>query len=71
MCNEPCGLNLNGVEECFCSVDEVDAVGFFNCGEESGASQPRKHFQFVPMEAVKSKMPFYTGTQTRLEVRYN
>ncbi|MBW0539915.1 hypothetical protein O181_079630 [Austropuccinia psidii MF-1] len=35
---------------------ENDWIAFYNCGPESGASQPHKHFQFLPVE--KSQNPF-------------
>jgi len=30
-------------------LDEVDGLGFYNGGEEAGASQPHKHLQVVPL----------------------
>jgi len=30
-------------------LSEVDGLGFYNGGTEAGASQPRKHLQFVPL----------------------
>ncbi len=30
-------------------LSEVDGLGFYNSGVEAGASQPRKHLQFVPL----------------------
>jgi ATP adenylyltransferase len=28
-----------------------DAVAFYNCGSRSGASQPHKHMQVIPLES--------------------
>jgi ATP adenylyltransferase len=30
-------------------LGEIDGLGFYNGGAEAGASQPRKHLQFVPL----------------------
>lgn len=30
--------------------DKCRFLGFFNCGQNSGASQPHKHIQFIPIE---------------------
>ncbi|PVH88922.1 Ap4A phosphorylase-like protein II [Cadophora sp. DSE1049] len=31
-----------------------ELFGFFNCGEHSGASQPHRHIQFLPVESMRS-----------------
>ena len=35
-------------------VRGLDALGFFNCGTASGASQPRKHMQLLPLSSVRA-----------------
>lgn len=37
-----------------CSVAGINGLGFFNCGPESGSSQPRKHTQFVPFDSIRA-----------------
>jgi ATP adenylyltransferase C-terminal domain/Ap4A phosphorylase N-terminal domain len=36
------------------SVSSIGGLGFFNCCPESGSSQPRKHSQFVPFDAIRN-----------------
>ena len=31
-----------------------ELFGFFNSGEHSGASQPHRHIQFLPVESMRS-----------------
>ncbi|KAF0692648.1 Aste57867_16287 [Aphanomyces stellatus] len=35
-------------------IQELDALGFFNCGHESGASQPHKHMQLITHRSTLS-----------------
>lgn len=34
-----------------------DMLGFFNCGKDSGASQPHCHFQFVELHPAAPAKP--------------
>lgn len=42
-------LTLQDFESFWECVDGLDMLGFFNCGPHSGASQPHKHFQLLPL----------------------
>eukprot|EP01137_Pigoraptor_chileana_P000361 Opistho-2@36397 len=42
-------LNRDDFEELWKVVVSLDGLGFFNCGPLSGASQPHKHMQVVPL----------------------
>lgn len=42
-------LTLADFEAFWGTVEALNGVGFFNCGPKSGASQPHKHFQFIPL----------------------
>lgn len=35
-----------------------ELFGFFNSGENSGASQPHRHIQFLPVESMKSGIDY-------------
>lgn len=39
------------------SVHRVGGLGFYNCGPASGASQPRRHTQFIPFDALRATYP--------------
>ncbi|DAZ99257.1 TPA: hypothetical protein N0F65_008124 [Lagenidium giganteum] len=39
------------------AMEQLDAFAFFNCGDESGASQPHKHMQLISYPSMES----YTG----------
>lgn len=34
----------------------VDALAFYNCGDKSGASQPRKHMQLIPLLSIEDNI---------------
>jgi ATP adenylyltransferase len=38
-------------------VRDLRGLGFFNCGTAAGASQPRKHMQVVPLDAIAASRP--------------
>lgn len=38
-------------------MSKIRGVGFYNCGARSGASQPRRHMQFIPTQEVLAAMP--------------
>lgn len=38
------------------SVNDADALGFFNAGPLAGASQPRKHTQFIPLGSFREAL---------------
>ena len=42
-------LNLADFEALWKCMNEYDALGFYNSGSSSGASQPHKHLQLVPL----------------------
>eukprot|EP00929_Paragymnodinium_shiwhaense_P052636 TRINITY_DN26371_c0_g1_i4.p1 TRINITY_DN26371_c0_g1~~TRINITY_DN26371_c0_g1_i4.p1 ORF type:complete len:231 (-),score=48.81 TRINITY_DN26371_c0_g1_i4:33-725(-) len=37
-------------------VEDLDAVAFYNCGGKSGASQPHKHFQLLPLNSIRAQL---------------
>lgn len=47
------GLKSNGEEEK--NEEERRLFAFFNSGEESGASQPHRHIQFLPIEDMRDQ----------------
>lgn len=38
-------------------LHDSDSIAFFNCGSESGATQPHKHIQFLPRETAGKYLP--------------
>lgn len=42
-------------------VRRLRGFGFYNAGRDAGASQPRKHLQFVPFDALKEVQPRLSG----------
>eukprot|EP01121_Diplochlamys_sp_Union-15-3_P000845 TRINITY_DN10704_c0_g1_i1.p1 TRINITY_DN10704_c0_g1~~TRINITY_DN10704_c0_g1_i1.p1 ORF type:complete len:274 (-),score=31.15 TRINITY_DN10704_c0_g1_i1:41-862(-) len=48
---QTCDLNQNDFEALLTCYNEIDGVGFFNCGPKSGSSQPHKHLQFIPLHS--------------------
>src|SRR4030095_920360 len=42
-------LTIEDFDALITCLGEVDGLGFYNGGIEAGASQPRKHLQFVPL----------------------
>jgi len=42
-------LNINDLRSTWACVKSFNALAFFNCGKESGASQPHKHLQLLPL----------------------
>ncbi len=48
--------DLGAAYECLSAYQEdgQELFGFFNSGEHSGASQPHRHIQFLPVESMKS-----------------
>lgn len=47
------GLNIRDVQATIMYIQAINAVGFFNSAEVSGASQPHKHIQLVPLDSLK------------------
>ncbi|XP_063901775.1 uncharacterized protein LOC135121387 [Zophobas morio] len=41
-------LTQDDIEAWKMGIKMLKGIGFFNCGPESGASQPHKHFQVIP-----------------------
>lgn len=55
-------LNINDLNSMWWTLNEIKKGGynelaFFNCGENSGASQPHKHLQVIAMNKEKQDMP--------------
>jgi ATP adenylyltransferase len=50
----------------FACLSEVDGLGFYNGGIDAGASQPRKHLQFVPLP-LAPQSPNEVPMERRLE----
>lgn len=46
---QECLLTVEDFAALVTCLSEVDGIGFYNGGPEAGASQPRKHLQFVPL----------------------
>ena len=47
------GLNTQDIQATIMYIQAINAVGFFNSAEVSGASQPHKHIQLVPLDSLK------------------
>ena len=63
------GLNLRDIQATIMYIQAISAVGFFNSGEISGASQPHKHIQLVPVESLRGVMGMaYEGNNSLDEV---
>lgn len=45
-------LSVEDIAAMWHCVRELDAIGFYNSGPESGASQPRRHMQLIPMDSL-------------------
>lgn len=50
-------LDLPDMIALWTCVVGMDGLGFYNAGDESGASQPRRHVQFVPNSALVEFLP--------------
>ena len=50
------GLNLQDIKVVMMYIQAITAVGFFNSAEISGASQPHKHIQLVPLDSFREVM---------------
>jgi ATP adenylyltransferase len=42
-------LNVSDIKALWYTVNIFDGLGFYNCGKVSGASQPHKHMQLIPL----------------------
>jgi len=51
------GLDVSDMQALWLLVARVGGLGFFNCGPASGASQPRRHTQFIPYDALRASYP--------------
>ena len=49
-------LNAGDFEAASRVTQEIDGLLFYNSGKNSGASQPHKHLQFVPLPLVPGDM---------------
>ena len=61
--------DFDAIEKCFKNSNGEKLVAFYNCGPDSGASQPHKHIQFIPYKDLpvesqisKSTIPNFTFT---------
>lgn len=61
-------LTIEDMAVWFKCIQEYQALGFFNGGFKSGASQPRKHMQLVPLRSISitSTVPYRTPFDTLL-----
>ncbi|OLL30918.1 phosphorylase [Burkholderia sp. SRS-W-2-2016] len=50
-------LDLADFDALIACMAEFDGIGFYNAGEEAGASQPHKHLQIVPLPLGDSGPP--------------
>jgi ATP adenylyltransferase len=53
-------LTENDFEALWLTVHQLEGLAFHNCGKKSGASQPHKHMQFIPLPIHQSlpDLPF-------------
>ena len=56
-------LDRGSFEVLWACVSLLKGVAFFNGGFRSGASQPRRHCQFIPYESLKEVARLYGGVQ--------
>lgn len=56
-------LDRGSFEVLWACVSLLKGVAFFNGGFRSGASQPRRHCQFIPFESLKEVARLYGGVQ--------
>jgi ATP adenylyltransferase len=51
--------DIGAVYECLKAYrnNDQELFGFFNSGDHSGASQPHRHIQFLPVESMRSGVP--------------
>jgi ATP adenylyltransferase len=51
-------LTFADLEALWTCLSEVDGIAFFNCGRASGASQPHRHLQLVPLPMSEAPDPY-------------
>jgi ATP adenylyltransferase/5',5'''-P-1,P-4-tetraphosphate phosphorylase II len=54
-------LDFESIDVLWTCVTLLKGVAFFNGGFRSGASQPRRHTQFIPYESLKEVAKLYNG----------
>jgi ATP adenylyltransferase len=79
--DQRCQLTQKDCETLLISLTEIDGLGFYNAGQEAGASQSHKHLQLVPLDATVAPLPIepllrfaqtdgMIGTVSRLPFRH-
>ena len=51
-------LTYTDFEALWICLNEIDGIAFFNCGPASGASQPHRHLQLVPLPMSEAPDPY-------------
>lgn len=52
---QPGHMSLSDMHATWHCVNELDGIGYFNSGPVSGASQPRRHMQVIPIQSIEDK----------------
>lgn len=55
--DQRCQLTQKDCEALLIGLTEIDALGFYNAGDEAGASHTHKHLQLMPLDATIAPLP--------------
>lgn len=71
--NQQDPLNSNDLAAAWLLCRDLKGLTFFNCGPKSGASQPHKHLQFVPLPTHSEILEFpieklFDGTSSAVQI---